>query len=168
MARDEVRTLQRAGGVLDRQAAPGFRQHRPPGGAAKRRRTHSGSTSRRSAAKAGASASPRQTRSCPFRSGSCWASELRSPSPTWSPRPTGAKGVLIQSIPIGFVTALVTAGLLVIFFLDHPYADTGGTIKPTEMQRTLTLIDRGSPLPATSAAPPFPPKIIVRSTSKST
>ena len=57
------------------------------------------------------------------------------------------EGLLIQSIPIGFVTALVTAGLLVIFFLDHPYADTGGTIKPTEMHRTLTLIDQGSVVP---------------------
>ncbi len=25
---------------------------------------------------------------------------------------------------------------------SHPYADTGGTIKPTEMHRTLTLIDQ--------------------------
>lgn len=53
------------------------------------------------------------------------------------------EGLFIQAIPIGFVTALVTAGLLVIFFLDHPYADTGGTIKPTEMHRTLTLIHHG-------------------------
>jgi hypothetical protein len=41
----------------------------------------------------------------------------------------------------------MTAGLVDIFFLDHPYADTGGTIKPTEMHRTLTLIDRGSRAP---------------------
>ena len=57
------------------------------------------------------------------------------------------EGLLIQAIPIGFVTALMTAGLLVIFFLDHPYADTGGTIKPTEMHRTLTQIDQGLPAP---------------------
>lgn len=57
------------------------------------------------------------------------------------------EGLLIQAIPIGFVTALMTAGLLVIFFLDHPYADTGGTIKPTEMQRTLTLVGQGLPAP---------------------
>ena len=63
------------------------------------------------------------------------------------------EGLLIQSIPIGFVTALMTAGLLVIFFLDHPYADTGGTIKPTEMHRTLTLDRPGATgVPATSAA----------------
>lgn len=57
------------------------------------------------------------------------------------------EGVLIQSIPIGFVTALATAGLLVVFFLDHPYADESGSIAPTEMRRTLTLIDHGSPVP---------------------
>ncbi len=64
------------------------------------------------------------------------------------------EGLVIQAIPIGFVTALVTAGLLVIFFLDHPYADTGGTIKPTEMQRTLTLIDRGSSVPCDERGTP--------------
>ena len=64
------------------------------------------------------------------------------------------EGLFIQAIPIGFVTALVTAGLLVIFFLDHPYADTGGTIKPTEMQRTLTLIDRGAQAPCDERGSP--------------
>ena len=57
------------------------------------------------------------------------------------------EGVLIQSIPIGFVTALATAGLLVVFFLDHPYANESGSIAPTEMRRTLALIDHGSPAP---------------------
>ena len=65
------------------------------------------------------------------------------------------EGLVIQSIPIGFVTALVTAGLLVIFFLDHPYADTGGTIKPTEMQRTLTLIDQREPSSLRRARHPY-------------
>jgi hypothetical protein len=57
------------------------------------------------------------------------------------------EGVLIQSLPIGFVTALVTAGLLVVFFLDHPYANESGRIAPTEMRRTLTLIDHGTATP---------------------
>ncbi len=64
------------------------------------------------------------------------------------------EGLLIQAIPIGFVTVLVTAGLLVIFFLDHPYADTGGAIKPTEMHRTLTLIDHGKPAPCDERGEP--------------
>jgi hypothetical protein len=53
------------------------------------------------------------------------------------------EGPLIQALPVGFVTALVTAGLLVIYFLDHPYAANTGSIKPTEMHRTLTQIERG-------------------------
>jgi hypothetical protein len=57
------------------------------------------------------------------------------------------EGLLIQSIPIGFFTALVTAGLLLIVALDHPYADWSGNIVPTEMRRTLALIDRGSAAP---------------------
>lgn len=51
------------------------------------------------------------------------------------------EGVVIQSIPIGFVTALVTAGLCVVYFLDHPYTGGSGSIQPTEMNRTLMLID---------------------------
>ncbi len=52
------------------------------------------------------------------------------------------EGRFIQAIPIGFASALVTAGLLVVVFLDHPYTAGQGSIAPTEMRRTLTLIDR--------------------------
>ena len=68
------------------------------------------------------------------------------------------EGVPIQSIPIGFFSVLVTAGLLVVFFLDHPYANESGSIMPTEMRRTLTLIDHGSASRATSVASPVPPE----------
>ncbi len=57
------------------------------------------------------------------------------------------EGVVIQAIPIGFVAALVTAGLLVVVFLDNPYTGGNGSIKPTEMSRTLTRIDRGVDAP---------------------
>jgi hypothetical protein len=57
------------------------------------------------------------------------------------------EGVLVQSIPIGFFSAMVTAALLVVFFLDHPYTNETGGISPTEMQRTLTLIDTGGDVP---------------------
>jgi hypothetical protein len=66
------------------------------------------------------------------------------------------EGVLIQSIPIGFFSALVTAGLLVIFLLDHPYANESGSIMPTEMHRTLTLIDHGSATPCDERGIPRP------------
>jgi hypothetical protein len=58
------------------------------------------------------------------------------------------EGLLTQSIPIGFFSALVTVGLLVVFLLDHPFnTNESGSITPTEMRRTLTLIDHGSITP---------------------
>jgi hypothetical protein len=66
------------------------------------------------------------------------------------------EGVLIQSLPIAFVSTLATAGLLVVFFLDHPYANESGSIMPTEMHRTLTLIDHGSVTPCDERGIPRP------------
>ena len=57
------------------------------------------------------------------------------------------EGVVIQAIPIGFVAALVSAGLLVVVFLDNPYTGGNGGIQPTEMSRTLARIDRGVEAP---------------------
>jgi hypothetical protein len=53
----------------------------------------------------------------------------------------------IQALPIAFVSALVTAGLLVVVFLDHPYTGGSGSIKPTEMNRTLERIEKGVQAP---------------------
>jgi len=66
------------------------------------------------------------------------------------------EGVLVQSIPIGFFSAMVTAALLVVFFLDHPYTNETGGIAPTEMQRTLTLIDNGSDVTCDERGVPRP------------
>jgi hypothetical protein len=49
----------------------------------------------------------------------------------------------IQALPIACVSALVTAGLLLVFFLDRPYAGEHGSITSTEMTRTLARIDKG-------------------------
>jgi Protein of unknown function (DUF4239) len=57
------------------------------------------------------------------------------------------EGLLVQSIPIGFVSTMVTAGMLVIFFLDHPFANESGGIAPTEMRQTLMTIDHGTTPP---------------------
>lgn len=54
---------------------------------------------------------------------------------------------LIQALPIGMVAGLVAAGLVVVFFLDHPYASWSGSIKPTEMQRSLATIEEGHTTP---------------------
>jgi len=51
--------------------------------------------------------------------------------------------VVIQAIPIAFAAAIITAGLLVVVFLENPYSGGNGSIKPTEMSRTLTRIDHG-------------------------
>lgn len=54
---------------------------------------------------------------------------------------------VIQAIPIAFVAAIVTAGLLVVVFLDNPYSGGDGSINPTEMSRTLARIDHGVEAP---------------------
>lgn len=53
----------------------------------------------------------------------------------------------IQAIPIAFVSAIITAGMLLVVFLDNPYSNSDGSIKPTEMNRTLERIDRGIDAP---------------------
>ena len=64
------------------------------------------------------------------------------------------EGAVVQAIPVGFVTALVIAGLLVVAFLDRPYEDESGSIQPTEMRRTLELIARSDALRGVMVTPP--------------
>ena len=60
----------------------------------------------------------------------------------------------IQALPIACVSALVTAGLLVVFFLDRPYAGNHGGIAPVEMSRTLARIDAGVQAPCDERGDP--------------
>jgi hypothetical protein len=64
------------------------------------------------------------------------------------------EGLLIQALPIAFVAALVTAGMLVVVFLDNPYTGGHGSIQPTEMSRTLMRIDKGLPAPCDARGNP--------------
>jgi hypothetical protein len=57
------------------------------------------------------------------------------------------EGTVVQAVPIAFVSALVTSGLLVVAFLDHPYANWSGSIQPRQMQITLAYIDDGAAAP---------------------
>lgn len=57
------------------------------------------------------------------------------------------EGLLVQALPIGFVTTMMTAGMLVILFLDHPFANESAGIAPTEMRHTLARIEHGAPAP---------------------
>ena len=66
---------------------------------------------------------------------------------------------LVQGSIIGAVAALVTSGLLLIWFLDHPYADQSGSIRPTEMEISLAIVEdeqRGVPIPCTATGEPTP------------
>ena len=60
----------------------------------------------------------------------------------------------IQALPIACVSALITAGLLVVFFLDRPYAGNHGGIAPVEMSRTLARIDAGVQAPCDERGDP--------------
>ncbi len=48
----------------------------------------------------------------------------------------------VQAMMTGAVTAIVVSGLLIVGFLDTPYDDRSGSIRPTEMERTLKLIEQ--------------------------
>ena len=44
---------------------------------------------------------------------------------------------LVQALMIGSVTAIFVSSILFVDFLDHPYENTPGSIKPVDMTRTL-------------------------------
>ena len=48
---------------------------------------------------------------------------------------------IVQGSLIGAITAMVVAGLLLIWFLDHPYQNQSGSIKPDEMERQLVIVE---------------------------
>jgi hypothetical protein len=64
------------------------------------------------------------------------------------------ESLFIQALPIACVAAVMTAGLMVVVFLDHPYADGHGSVTPTEMSRTLARIDNGVQAPCDALGKP--------------
>jgi hypothetical protein len=52
---------------------------------------------------------------------------------------------LVQGSLIAAVTVLVVSGLLLVWFLDHPYEDSSGSIQPVEMQRLLPVVEAEQP-----------------------
>jgi hypothetical protein len=48
---------------------------------------------------------------------------------------------IVQGGLIAAITAMVVAGLLLVWFLDHPYENSSGSIKPDEMERQLVIIE---------------------------
>ena len=55
------------------------------------------------------------------------------------------ESLLAHCILMASVTAVVAAGLLLVWFLDHPYEDADGSIKPIEMERTLSGLEQENP-----------------------
>jgi hypothetical protein len=51
----------------------------------------------------------------------------------------------VQCAMIAGVAAIVAAGLLLVYFLDHPYGDRTGSIQPTEMRESLAMIQAAEP-----------------------
>jgi Protein of unknown function (DUF4239) len=47
---------------------------------------------------------------------------------------------LVQSAVVASVAAMVVAALLLVWFLDHPFADEPGSITPIEMENVLEVI----------------------------
>jgi len=60
---------------------------------------------------------------------------------------------VVQAALAAAVTIMVTTGLMLVRFLDQPYEDQAGSIRPTEMRRSLEIMDREAP----GLRPPFPP-----------
>ena len=52
------------------------------------------------------------------------------------------EAAVTQAAPAAAVAIIVVSGLVLVRFLDKPYEDKSGSIKPTAMERTLVLIER--------------------------
>jgi Protein of unknown function (DUF4239) len=63
-----------------------------------------------------------------------------------------AEPAFVQALMMGAVTTMVVAGLLVVRFLDRPYADASGSIKPTVMTMTLRGMEKTSSATGMGAA----------------
>ena len=60
----------------------------------------------------------------------------------------------VQALLIGTVTAMVVTSLLVVNFLNNPYASGAGALEPTSMTRTLETLDGATALLHPGAPPP--------------
>jgi hypothetical protein len=64
---------------------------------------------------------------------------------------------LVQASVVASVAAMVTAALLLVWFLDHPFAGESGSIKPIEMEHTLETIAEEEEDQAVEVTPPCTP-----------
>jgi hypothetical protein len=61
---------------------------------------------------------------------------------------------LVQATVVASVAAIVTAALLLVWFLDHPFSDESGSIQPIEMEEVLEVIDEESHAEGIEVTPP--------------
>ena len=61
---------------------------------------------------------------------------------------------LVQAAVVASVAAMVTAVLLLVWFLDHPFAAEPGSITPIEMEHTLATIEEEEHDQAVEVRPP--------------
>jgi hypothetical protein len=60
---------------------------------------------------------------------------------------------VVQGLMIGAVTTMVVAGMLVVWFLDRPYENASGSIKPSAMTMTLQRMEAESRASSVGPAP---------------
>jgi Protein of unknown function (DUF4239) len=66
--------------------------------------------------------------------------------------------LFVQAMVVASVTAMVASVLLLVHFLDHPFADQSGSITPSEMEHTLeTIAEEEEEAQGVEAAPPCTP-----------
>ena len=61
---------------------------------------------------------------------------------------------LVQAAVVASVAAMICSVLLLVYFLDHPFADEPGAISPIEMEHTLATIEEESHDQAVEVFPP--------------
>ena len=76
----------------------------------------------------------------------------------WVVLSAGRRGsFLVQAAVVASVAAMVTSALLLVWFLDHPFADERGSITPIEMEHTLETIAEEEEDQAVEVTPPCTP-----------
>jgi hypothetical protein len=61
---------------------------------------------------------------------------------------------LVQATAVASVAGMATATLLLVWFLDHPFEDEAGSIRPIEMEAVLAVIDEESRAEGIEVTPP--------------
>ena len=73
----------------------------------------------------------------------------------WVILSAGRRGsFLVQAAVVASVATMVTAALLLVYFLDHPFSDQSGSITPIEMEHTLETIAHEEEDQAVEITPP--------------